>query len=54
MQRDFKNASFYILCLFHMINLMMFSLSVLSSCKMDHDLPLFRFAHAVHSDVIST
>ena len=21
---------------------------------MDHDLPLFRFAHAVHSDVIST
>ena len=25
-----------------------------SSCKMDHDLPLFQFAHAVHSDVIST
>ena len=26
----------------------------LSSCKMDHDLPWFRFAQAVHSDVIST
>ena len=39
--RDFKNAPFYILCLFHMINLRMFSLSFLSSCKMDHDLPLF-------------
>ena len=52
--RDFKNAPFYILCLFHMINLRMYSLSFLSSCKMDHDLPLFRFAHAVHSDVIST
>ena len=26
----------------------------LSSCKMDHDLPWFRFAHAFHSDVIST
>ena len=26
----------------------------LSSCKMDHDLPLFRSAHVVHSDVIST
>ena len=26
----------------------------LSSCKIDHGLPLFRFAHAVHSDVIST
>ena len=52
--RDFKNAPFYILCLFHMINLMMFSLSFLSSYNMDHDLPLFRFAHAVHSDVIST
>ena len=25
--RDFKNAPFYILCLFHMINLRMFSLS---------------------------
>ena len=52
--RDFKNAPFYILCLFHMINLMMFSLSFLSSRKMDHGLPIFRFAHAVHSDVIST
>ena len=52
--RDFKNAPFYILCLFHMINLRMLSLSFLSSCKMDHDLPLFRFAHAVQSDVIST
>ena len=26
--RDFKNAPFYILCLFHMINLRMFSLSL--------------------------
>ena len=25
--RDFKNAPFYILCLFHIIDLMMFSLS---------------------------
>ena len=25
--RDFKNAPFYILCLFHMINLRMYSLS---------------------------
>ena len=25
--RDFKNAPFYILCLFHMVNLRMFSLS---------------------------
>ena len=31
---DFKNAPFYILCLFHMIDLRMFSLSCLSSCKM--------------------
>ena len=52
--RDFKNAPFYILCLFHMINLRMFFYHFLSSCKMAHDLPLFRFAHAVHSDVIST
>ena len=52
--RDFKNAPFYILCLFHMINLRMFLYHFLSSCKMDHDLPLFRFAHAVHSDAIST
>ena len=52
--RDFKNAPFYILCLFHMIHLAMFSLQFLSSCEMDHDLPLFRFAHAVHSDVILT
>ena len=37
--RDFKNAPFYILCLFHMIDLRMFSLLFLSSCKMDHDLP---------------
>ena len=52
--RDLKNAPFYILCLFHMIDLRMFYLSFLSSCKMDHDLPWFRFAHAVHSDVILT
>ena len=51
--RDIKNAAFYILCLFPMIDLRMFSLSFLSYCKMDHDLPLFRFAHAVDSDVIS-
>ena len=51
--RDFKNAPFYILCLFHMGKLRMFSLSFLIPCTMDHDLPLFRFAHAVHSDVIS-
>ena len=36
--RDFKNAPFYILCLFHMIDFRMFSLPFLSSCKMDHDL----------------
>ena len=52
--RDFKNAPFYILCLFHMIDLKMFFNHFLSSCKMDRDLPWFRFAHAVHSDVIST
>ena len=28
--RDFKNAPFYILCLFHMVDLMMFSLSFFS------------------------
>ena len=33
--KDFRDAPFYIHCLFHMIDLMMFSLS----CKMDHDLP---------------
>ena len=26
----------------------------LSSCKINHDLPFFRFAHTVHFDVIST
>ena len=36
--RDLKNAPFYILCLFHKIDSRMFSLSFLSSCKMDHDL----------------
>ena len=49
--RDFKNAPFYILCLFHMIDLRMFSLSFLCSFKKDHDLPCFRFSYAVHSDV---
>ena len=52
--RDFINASFYIHCLFHMVDLRMFSLSFLSYCTMDHDLPSFRFAHAVHSDVTLT
>ena len=37
--RDFKNAPFYILCRFHMIDLRMFSYHFLSSCKMDYDLP---------------
>ena len=38
--RDFKNALFYILFLFHMIDLRIFFLyHFLSSCKMDHDLP---------------
>ena len=36
--RDFKNAPFYIRCLFHKIDSRMFSLSFLSTCKMDHDL----------------
>ena len=52
--RDFKNAPFYILCRFHMIDFRMLSLSFLSSCKMGHDLPWFQFAHAVQYDVIST
>ena len=37
--RDFKNAPFYIFCLFHMIELRMFLYHFLSSCEMDHDLP---------------
>ena len=37
-----------------MVNLRMFSSSFLSSCTIDHDLQEFRFAHAVHSDVIPT
>ena len=37
--RDFRNAPFYIHCLFNMVNLRIFSLSFLSSCTMDHDLP---------------
>ena len=52
--RDFKNAPFYNHCLFHMVDLRMFSLSFLSSCTMNQDLPWSRFAHTVHSDVIPT
>ena len=37
-----------------MVNLRMFSLSFLSSCTMEHDLPGFRLAHAVHSNVKPT
>ena len=36
---DFRNAPFYIFCLFHMAHLKMFSLPVLSSSEMWHDLP---------------
>ena len=37
-----------------MVDMRTFSLLLLSSCTMDHDLPKFRFAHAVHSDDIPT
>ena len=52
--RDLRNAPFYIHCLFHLVDSRMFSLSFLSFCTMDYDLPSFRFAHAVNSDVIPT
>ena len=37
-----------------MVNLRICSLSILSSCTTEHDLPGFRLAHAVHSDVKPT
>ena len=37
-----------------MVDLGCFLYHFLSYCTMDHDLPLFRFAHAIHSDVIPT
>ena len=52
--RDFRNAPFYIQCHFHVVNLRMFSLSLLSSCTMDHDLQYYRLLYAVHYDEIPT
>ena len=52
--REFKNAPFYMHCLFHMVNLRMFFYHFLSSSTMDHDLLQFRLAHAVYSDLIPT
>ena len=37
-----------------MVDLRMFTISFLSAYTMDHDLPYFRFANAVHSDVTLT
>ena len=49
--RDFRNAPLYILFFSIILIQGCFVYYFLSPYKMDHYLPLFRLAHAVHSDL---